>query len=364
MYGYHIHVMEPNTPWKYKAKHLSDKNVHGVPLEKIKRCLDDFEKNVNLESLINECENELNKKNMLKKVSPTPKPSKPKPSGAFITNINDYLVNSDWSMYNTENNSDSSPISSNSFKISNGFDSLFSLSKENLSASNSTKDDFNETSNKRIDSDEFSNQTEIDQSKELLKQMFPKVNEEILIDFLVRYQNDVDSVTNILLDSVDLNDSLSNELTEANQTYQPNDANRETRQVESLKGLCIKEVNKLERILEKHYGDQETTQKRNSIDEILKDLNQEINSINAESLVSLNDSKNSDISKNENSESEELISQPVQKEILGNLDEDDDPILNLKLTKPFLSSLIQLFGTQEDETLLDSNKFKIDCYLI
>jgi hypothetical protein len=359
--------MEPNTPWKYKAKYLSDKNVHGVPLEKIKRCLDDFEKNVNLESLINECESELNKKNMLKKVSPTPKPSKPKPSGAFITNFSDYLVNSDWSMYNTENNSDSSPISLNSFKISNGFDSLFSLSKENLSASNSTKDDLNETSSKKIDSDEFSNQTEIDQSKELLKQMFPKVNEEILIDFLVRYQNDVDSVTNILLDSVDLNDSLSNELTEADQTYQSDDANKETRQVESLKGLCIKEVNKLEWIMKKHYGNQETAQNKNSIDEILKDLNQEINSINAESLVSLemNDSKNSDISKNENySESEELISQPVQKENLCNLDEDDDPILNLKLTKPFLSSLIQLFGTQEDETLLDSNKVKIDCYLI
>jgi hypothetical protein len=47
------------------------------------------------------------------------------------------------------------------------------------------------------------------------------------------------------------------------------------------------------------------------------------------------------------------------KEILENLDEDDDPILNLKLTKPFLSSLIQLFGTEEDETSLHSNKSKI-----
>jgi NEDD4-binding protein 2 len=52
-YGYSIEFVEPDTEWKYDPKVLAEKNIHGVSLESIRKKLDQFEKGVTLEDIIN-----------------------------------------------------------------------------------------------------------------------------------------------------------------------------------------------------------------------------------------------------------------------------------------------------------------------
>eukprot|EP00090_Calanus_glacialis_P009513 TRINITY_DN17898_c0_g1_i2.p1 TRINITY_DN17898_c0_g1~~TRINITY_DN17898_c0_g1_i2.p1 ORF type:complete len:706 (-),score=276.50 TRINITY_DN17898_c0_g1_i2:410-2527(-) len=49
--GYKIHILEPDTPWKFKPRILAGKNSHKVPKQKIELMLDRYEKNISLEKL-------------------------------------------------------------------------------------------------------------------------------------------------------------------------------------------------------------------------------------------------------------------------------------------------------------------------
>lgn len=48
---YNIHILEPDTPWKFKPRILAEKNSHGVPKQKIEIMLDRYEKKVDLDQL-------------------------------------------------------------------------------------------------------------------------------------------------------------------------------------------------------------------------------------------------------------------------------------------------------------------------
>ncbi len=54
----------------------------------------------------------------------------------------------------------------------------------------------------------------------------------------------------------------------------------------------------------------------------------------------------------------EHIPKPYFENLNQSMDNDDDPILDLKLDKNFLKSLIQLFGDDNDMNLLKSNILK------
>ena len=51
-YGYKLHILEPDTEWKFKPGILAKKNSHGVPKQKIEIMLDRYEKNVSIDSLL------------------------------------------------------------------------------------------------------------------------------------------------------------------------------------------------------------------------------------------------------------------------------------------------------------------------
>ena len=51
-YGYKLHIMEPDTEWKFKPGILAKKNSHGVPKQKIEIMLDRYEKNISVENLL------------------------------------------------------------------------------------------------------------------------------------------------------------------------------------------------------------------------------------------------------------------------------------------------------------------------
>ncbi|CAF0919127.1 unnamed protein product [Didymodactylos carnosus] len=50
--GYNILIIEPHTPWKYKARELFKRNAHNVPLRRIKDMLMRFEHNISVKSLL------------------------------------------------------------------------------------------------------------------------------------------------------------------------------------------------------------------------------------------------------------------------------------------------------------------------
>ncbi|CAF3423887.1 unnamed protein product [Rotaria sp. Silwood1] len=52
--GYDILLIEPQTPWRYKARELVKRNLHNIPLRRIKEILNNFEHNVKVENLIDQ----------------------------------------------------------------------------------------------------------------------------------------------------------------------------------------------------------------------------------------------------------------------------------------------------------------------
>ena len=380
--------MEPETPWRYKAKTLHEKSLHGLDLAKIKKALDDFEKNVNLEKLIIECKTESDSKN--KNTSSTSKP-KPKPSG-LLGDFNDYFsTNLDWSQINephntleitcteTETTSDSNETASG--PKSNQDSSGTLLKKcENVSKKESLLNQneiYEDSMTKTFSSQTQNCEYEFDESRDLLKSMFPDVEEEVIVDLLMIYENDIDTVTNVLLDSVNFNEHKS--APTAN-----------VQSVESLKNLCINALEKLEIELEKHYENAST---------ILDDSNNSNHSGELNTYTPGVDLRNETPSKSNSSpgsKSEEekkrrkitnniikqdtkwdtykksLKSKKSQKknvnneatsfkheESFGNGEEDDydtdDSVLSLNLAKTFLNSLVQLFGEEGDEMLVNGN---------
>ncbi|CAF4618688.1 unnamed protein product [Rotaria sp. Silwood1] len=52
--GYDILLVEPQTPWRYKARELLKRNVHNLPLRSIKEMINRFEHNITVQSIINQ----------------------------------------------------------------------------------------------------------------------------------------------------------------------------------------------------------------------------------------------------------------------------------------------------------------------
>ena len=107
-YKYHIELIEPNTPWKFKPKILSEKNIHGVNVNRIKNSLDDYDVNVDLKRLIDDCKSDL-------PTASSQTRSKPKP-GSIIGNFEEFANKVDWEIdeYPSlfDNQSESTPKSS------------------------------------------------------------------------------------------------------------------------------------------------------------------------------------------------------------------------------------------------------------
>ena len=218
--------------------------------------------------------------------------------------------------------------------------------------------------------------------------MFPDVDEEILVDLLITYQNDVDTVTNILLDSVNLNDFAKASIKNIEEKKSI------AKTIDTLKNLCTKALDKLEIELEKHYEKKESislddTDNSNELDVVndSKDLkvDEGLTNINNEKKTEKKLEKNRKLANNiikqetkwdaykkslvNNKKVQKKNKNQFEKIISKNFDEEeeeeaideeneeviDDSVLSLNLTKSFLNSLVQLFGDEGDEMLVNGN---------
>lgn len=171
--------------------------------------------------------------------------------------------------------------------------------------------------------------TEIDSSVEILQQMFPDIKEEIIIDFLLKYDNDVSIVTEILLDSFSFTEVASEVVVKKNET--------ETRQdkvclVNSLQSLCIKAMEKLEARLEEFYD------MTDSDAVVEKSVRFEVGDLDETKSKTTLDNKDNLTPKTS-----------FETEL------SEEPLFNLSLNREFLTTLIRIFGNEEEEKYLDGN---------
>ena len=50
--GYEIEFREPDTPWKFDAEELARRNSHGVPLDIIRKMIDDYEEDMTVDKVL------------------------------------------------------------------------------------------------------------------------------------------------------------------------------------------------------------------------------------------------------------------------------------------------------------------------
>lgn len=152
--------------------------------------------------------------------------------------------------------------------------------------------------------------------------MFPNIKIDLIKELLERY-NDTNTVINILLDSINLEESNNENI----------DQNNQKNKIMSLKELCINSVDNLECLFEKYY-------ESNEIAKLTKNHSKESFSF---------------------CETDSLASSETSSTSQSNMDSnkstcyDDEPLLNLKLESSFLKTLIQLFGNDDDEKYIELN---------
>lgn len=173
--------------------------------------------------------------------------------------------------------------------------------------------------------------------------MFSNIRKEIIRELYNQYQ-DSNTVTNILLDSIDLESSPDNDdkqLVFSNfPILQTSNEIKFDLKVKSLKQLCTERLKDIDYLFDKYYHDNDVSDLNNSN----SNINFPIHS--TESSVSI---------ENNNGNQLEI------KDDFGIY--SDEPLLNLNLQSSFLKVLIELFGKDEDVKYLENSKYYFKIFL-
>lgn len=380
-----------------KASTLCDKNVHNVPYHTIQRTLKDYEPIVDMDLFLEHCRQDYDKTS---KSTANNNNNAHQKKGLFLTNLNEIMNKNDWSFPATR---DDNSISSNKMtKSQTAFDFKINHFQEvqEEPARGSSKPEFKLQTQKSMDMSinfmtnnnsekndhplKFKTQEEtliedtiewqietadeLSESKQILKTMFPDVAEDLIVEFLGKYENDVNVVTNLFLDSFNFS-SISNE----NCTEIKEPEVKRLYQVKTLQELCLDEMDKLEIAMEE-LGD-----KIDSKTTCETDPNKLQCQAQASALEYTEPSANSKL-KLLNGFGQQPFSKTAQIDfptfnykrsdsVYSSVDfnneyqdsrssdsfDQEEPILSLKINK--LRSLIEIFGTEDDLEQLNGKYF-------
>ncbi|RNA17520.1 NEDD4-binding 2-like 1 [Brachionus plicatilis] len=349
--NYQIVIIEPRTPWHKDVSQLSLKNKHNVDATLIRRTLADFEP-LDLPRLIEECHQELKKDCTIKKrLSPT----------GILDNLNidtnNWSNNADFnlpsvlsnSMYSLDKKPSPTKADSINFYLN---DSIAGSKSTDITTTDSeyfdckSRDTESQFGSNKSEDDEFKsfslNETEMPDSPEeiseeiqeslsVLKNMFPNIDQDVILDFLQKYENDLNIVTNILLDSVNFLDIKPEKKADEPQT---NLENSKSYQPKSLQEICLIQMEKLELAME--------------------NLNSRIQLAKSNAKINVQASSSSNLEH----KTELTRSSSVPKDFADSVKsekkkEDDEPIILLRIDK--LRALVDLFGTAEELDNFDEN---------
>ncbi|KAH3841828.1 hypothetical protein DPMN_115309, partial [Dreissena polymorpha] len=91
--NYHVELMEPDTPWKFKPAECAKRTVHGVPLAQIRGMLDRYEHNITIEAVESIRKGKTRTREEIIEVSSSDIPSVPCKENAECIVIKDGSVN-------------------------------------------------------------------------------------------------------------------------------------------------------------------------------------------------------------------------------------------------------------------------------
>lgn len=358
-YNYHVELVEPNTPWKYKPNILSMKNLHGVSMAKIKKCLEDFDQNINVQALLEECRREgVSSTVTLNPAKPVANQARVKPSGLlgnFADKVDWHIPESDQDMSKPAEGVKSAPVQSQK--------NILSFKPQAIPTTASAP---------QLYHPETELKTEIDHSVEMLESMFPHVKKEILVDLLLKYHNDISLVTDVILNSVILDDVVDDDK-KISETVEEKPATvvntNPVHQAKSLQQLCTETLNRLDSQLadietvhsldktssseSPTYNNSNITNKKNASkfhkNQSANDLIEQRTKF---STVRKNHSENEmkTIKRTLSCESDNRQSITPPADTSQELDEE--PLFNLKVDTHFIRSLIRIFGDESEENYL------------
>ena len=252
--GYEIKLVEPNTSWKNKIGELAKRNKHEVPYEKLRQMKLDFESNIDLNRLISlhgTAKTTNSGETLPQSIAPVTIKAKLaygnkfKSSGLLFgsnENFESFLQKngSEWCML--EEGSKSSPVSTSSMSSSismmcfsnqtveysnkevqtNTDDCLMDRflntrpreiqgkirSKSNESVQNSKVLKYDRSCD-TLDLNDSLFDLKIEESVQTLNELFGKNYEKpYLVDLLMKYDNDLNTVANLLTENIELNEVL------------------------------------------------------------------------------------------------------------------------------------------------------------
>jgi hypothetical protein len=322
--GYQVKLVEPNTLWKNKINELAKRNKHEVPYEKLKQMKIDYESNIDLNKLINSFKTI---QPMTTTPSPIPTPTTPpkanktfKSSGLlFGTNesFESFLEKngSEWCMFDT---SSTTTLSMNLSKsttsliihqqkidystkevqtevveeeeekesLSNNFKYLLTKPRDiQVKSRNSSSDGGSDVSSKilkydrscdTLDLNESLFDSKIEESIQILNELFGRNYEKsYLADLLMKYDNDLNIVANLLTENIELNQVLK-------------------QQPLKLSDICTKVLDNMNSLLVQHYS--HVVESEESIDSSESDesdsmIEEETSSSGSNNLIQDNDQK-------------------------------------------------------------------------
>lgn len=301
-YDYEVKLIEPNTKWKSKPSELAQKNTHNVPYQKIKSMSLEFEKNVDLEKLINEFKNEnqvtIETTNIPKINESTTK--KIKSSGLLFGENNDFksflkITGSEWYIPENTTTSSSAPVitapttkclsSLEMFTSTSLVSSFNNCEKVDKSIQTSIDASFNDKqliarsrniqpigviynnsalphrfrvlkydrSCDTIDFDDYLLDIEVEKNFNLLKEMFADAYSDTFYkDLLKTYENDLTVVANMISEKLEFDNSLS-EL-DKKENKLPASLSKPVFNPLRLSELCNQLLDKMNVLLERHFS--------------------------------------------------------------------------------------------------------------
>jgi len=343
--GYQVKLVEPNTLWKNKINELAKRNKHEVPYEKLKQMKIDYESNIDLNKLINSF------KTIQPIITTTPK-TPPKANKTFKSsgllfgtneNFESFLEKngSEWCMFDTSSTTTLSMSSSKSItsliinqqkidystkevqtevveeeeeeSLSNNFKYLLTKPRDiQVKSRNSSSDGGSDVSSKilkydrscdTLDLKESLFDSKIEESIQMLNELFGRNYEKFyLADLLMKYDNDLNIVANLLTENIELNQVLK-------------------QQPLKLSDICTKVLDNMNSLLVQHYS----------------------HVVESEESIDYSDSDESD------SMIEEETSSSGSDKVINNLIQDNDQkTFQFKMDKKFAKTLFDEFADPQE----------------
>lgn len=132
-FSYSIELVEPDTPWRNNVRILSEKNVHGVPRDKIALMLEKQQASISITAVVEDCRRKLNLPPCVNQ--PLPSPSSPNRSVPEKQQPFDLVKSLQRDVSNSVQNEDNRSIRTNS-SCSNNREDASSLKDQMTSEKN------------------------------------------------------------------------------------------------------------------------------------------------------------------------------------------------------------------------------------